>query len=265
MTPKQYNYIFGPLYSWRLGMSLGIDPISAVEKICNFDCVYCQLGRTLHFQNERKAFVPTQDILDEVKSLPKGEIDYYTFSGKGETTLAKNLGEMIKGVRQLGLGKIAVITNGSMLDRESVKLDLIDADLVMTKLEACDLLSLKDVNAPVSDISFESIFNGLLQFRDCFKGKLCLQIMFVEQNKKYVKEIAKLVELVRADEIHINTPLRPSEADPLTKEEISELKQYFTSSKVFSVYDKKVCDVEPLNEADTKERHGLFNDGTSLD
>ena len=47
-------------------MSLGIDPLSSVDKICNFDCVYCQLGRTLHFQNERKIFVPTSEVLKEV-------------------------------------------------------------------------------------------------------------------------------------------------------------------------------------------------------
>lgn len=38
-------YIYGPVSSWRLGKSLGVDVISSDKKICNFDCVYCQLGQ----------------------------------------------------------------------------------------------------------------------------------------------------------------------------------------------------------------------------
>ena len=172
---------------------------------------------------------------------------------------------MIAGLREMGRGKIAVITNGSLLGLEDVRLDLLGADLVMTKLEAADSMSLKDVNAPISDISFESIFDGLIQFRNCFKGKLCLQIMFVGQNKKYAKEIADLAAQVKADEIHINTPLRPCGVNPLKKEELSELARYFKGLRVFSVYDKQARNFNPLNESDTVYRHGYYKDVKDLD
>ena len=101
MSKSGYRYIYGPVSSWRLGRSLGVDPISAKEKICTFDCVYCQLGRTKTFSSERREFVRIKDVIHEIQTLPLPPIDYITFSGAGEPTLAKNLGGMIKAVKHL--------------------------------------------------------------------------------------------------------------------------------------------------------------------
>ena len=49
--------VYGPVPSWRLGRSLGVDAVSSVGKTCSFDCTYCQLGRTVHPMTERRLFV----------------------------------------------------------------------------------------------------------------------------------------------------------------------------------------------------------------
>ena len=85
-TKKNYRYIYGPVSSWRLGISLGIDPISGKEKICSFDCIYCQLGKTKFFSKKRKIFIPAERIIKEIYLLPPLKIDYITFSGSGEPT-----------------------------------------------------------------------------------------------------------------------------------------------------------------------------------
>jgi len=105
---------FGPVPSRRLGQSLGINNIP--PKICSYSCVYCQVGRTLHMQAERKAFYKPEEILKAVErkvkdAKNKGEgIDYLTFVPDGEPTLDINLGKEIELLKQLGI-KIAVITN----------------------------------------------------------------------------------------------------------------------------------------------------------
>ena len=58
------NYVYGPIPSRRLGKSLGIDPIPL--KTCNWNCVYCQLGRSTPLTNERREYVPRQAVLDEL-------------------------------------------------------------------------------------------------------------------------------------------------------------------------------------------------------
>ena len=99
---RQFKYIYGPVPSWRLGSSLGIDLLSQEKKICNFDCIYCQIGKTESYTAERKVYIPVKKVIDELKFVPLVNIDYITLSGRGEPTLAKNLGEVIDAIKQNG-------------------------------------------------------------------------------------------------------------------------------------------------------------------
>ena len=238
-------------------MSLGIDPITAKKKICNFDCIYCQLGRTTEFYNERENFVPVKDIMTEISSLPAIDIDYYTFSGRGEPTLALNLGEMIRSVRQLTQGKVAVITNAANIDQKGVQEDLILADLVLAKLDACNEESLNIVDIPGKGVEFSKIVQGIKDFKKKFKGKLALQIMFIEENKKHAKAIAAIARDIDANEIQINTPLRPG-GTPLGEEDLIDIKKHFADLPAMTVYEMERRDVEPFDEKETILRHGNF-------
>jgi len=258
MISKVYKHIYGPVYSWRLGMSLGIDPLSTKSKACNFDCVYCQLGRTVKFENTRQEFVSVREVLDEIKSFPAKDIDYYTFSGRGEPTLASNLGEMIVAIKQETHGKIAVITDAGLMDQEDVQADLMLADVVLAKLDAFDQVSFQKVDIPASGIQFENIVKGIKLFKKKFPGKLALQIMFFDENKQHASVMAEVVRDISPDEIQLNTPLRPSAVKPLSEEEMIQIKSYFQGLATTTVYENERKNIQPLNERDTIRRHGNF-------
>ncbi|MGB3057677.1 MAG: radical SAM protein, partial [Candidatus Omnitrophota bacterium] len=209
MAKKRYKYIYGPVPSWRLGRSLGVDPISAEVKICSFDCVYCQLGKTKMLTGRRKNFVPVSKIVQEIRSLPTVKIDYITFSGAGEPTLAKNLGEMIKTVKSIRKEPVAVLTNSSLMHRKDVRKDLSHADLVVAKLDASSEKTFKEINRPLKGITLQKVIDGIKKFSAGYAGKLALQIMFIKENEKFAGEIAQLAKKIDADEIQLNTPLRP--------------------------------------------------------
>ena len=255
---NSFRYIFGPVYSWRLGVSLGIDPVSDKSKLCNFDCVYCQLGDTPVLTVERKVYVPTAEVVEEIKDLPDVQIDHLTFSGRGEPTLAANLGEMIRALRKIRREKIAVITNSSLMDHEDVRQDLALADYILAKLDVCDQYSLGQINRAVHKVDFRNIVAGIQIFRKRFKGKLALQLMFIEDNKPFARQLAELARSINADEVQINTPLRPSAVRPLTREELDEIKICFSGLPAVTVYEKERKSYIPLNEAATKKRHGNY-------
>jgi wyosine [tRNA(Phe)-imidazoG37] synthetase (radical SAM superfamily) len=259
MTVRRYKYIYGPVHSWRLGVSLGIDPLSAKSKACNFDCIYCQLGRTRRLCHERKAFVPTQALVEEVHQYDGPALDHLTFSGRGEPTLAKNLGEMIHALRRARSEKIAVITNSSLLHRADVRQELSLAHFVLAKLDACCEENFHCVDQAIDGIDFRTILDGLISFREMFRGKLALQIMFIEQNKTFADRIARLARLIAADEIQLNTPTRPSGAPALSEREMQEIKIHFKGLPALCVYDAPALTVPPLHEQDTARRHGGFS------
>jgi len=233
----KYKHIYGPVSSWRLGRSLGVDAVhTAKGKVCSFDCTYCQAGKTRALTAKRRVFVPTAEIIEEIKALPALKIDYITFSGAGEPTLAKNLGEIIKKIRKIRREKIAVITNAALIDKKDVRADLSLADLVIAKLDAASAAVFTAVNKPAKGLKLDSVVKGLARFGSEYKGRFALQIMFVDKNKARAKEIASLARKISPDEVQINTPLRPGGETPLSKKEMKKIEKFFTGMNCVNVY-----------------------------
>ncbi len=256
MKKNDFRYIYGPVSSWRLGASLGIDLLSSIRKICTFDCIYCQLGRTLKFTEKPRVYVKTSEVIAELKRLPRVEIDYITFSGSGEPTLAKNLGQAIRAVKKLKIAPVAVLTNASLINQAYVRDNLSFADFVVAKLDAYSQESLERMNQPAKAIRFEKITQGIKQFKKDFKGKLALQVMFTDENKNDAERLAKLAKEIDPAEVQINTPLRPCKVKPLSRQEIARIKEYFYELQFISVYNVQPRKVTSLSKEETLKRRG---------
>jgi len=254
------KYIYGPVPSWRLGSSLGIDLLSQEDKICNFDCVYCQIGSTKKFTVERKVYVAVNKVIEELSTLPSVSIDYITFSGRGEPTLASNLGEAIKAVKSIRKERVAVLTNGSLINLEEIREELALADFVAVKLDAYSPETLQSKNRPANRIEFGEILEGIRRFRKSYMGRLALQIMFTGEHEK-IDEYAYLSNCISPNEVQINTPLRHCNIKPLTKEDIFKIKEYFICAckgiNIVSVYDEHCPKViKSISDEDTLRRRG---------
>jgi len=208
------KYVFGPVPSRRLGQSLGIDTIPL--KTCNWNCVYCQLGRTVPLTNERHAYVPREDVLNEVKSAlathQPGEIDWITFVGSGEPTLHSDTGWLIRAVKALTNIPVAIITNGALLYLPEVRAELSAADAVLPSLDAGNLNLYRQINRPHPEVTFERLVDGLVAFRKEYQGKLWVEVMLVQglnDNETALQEIATVLKRVQPDEVHIVQPTRP--------------------------------------------------------
>lgn len=258
MPNADLKYIYGPVPSWRLGSSLGIDLLSRPEKICSFDCTYCQLGRNDAKRTTRDRFVRTGDVIGEIESLPDVSIDYLTFSGRGEPTLASNLGEAIRALRKVRKEKISVITNSSLMARKDVRRDLLGADFVIAKLDAATDHVFEAINRPAKGVRFRDVVEALADFRKEFPGRFALQVMFMKANKDAVREISDLAGEIGPDEVQLNTPLRPCMEQPLPGEEMKRIKTFFNRQGLRSVdvYSAGKKAVVPLSGADTLRRRG---------
>ena len=147
--------VFGPVPSRRLGRSLGVDVVPF--KTCTYDCIYCQLGRTTCKTVERKAWVPLEDVLDEVKEKLSTRPDYITLSGSGEPTLFSPLGDLIVGIKSMTGIPVALLTNGSLLWQADVREAIRDVDLLIPSLDAGDEAMFRRVNRPHGGLSFEQM------------------------------------------------------------------------------------------------------------
>lgn len=208
--------IFGPIPSRRLGASLGVNNIP--YKICSYNCVYCQVGRTLHMQVKRTLYSNPSEVFDEVKKKVEriGEtqqnVDYISIVPDGEPTLDSSLGELIERLKDLGL-PVAVITNSSLTWDKSVQEDLKKADWVSVKIDAVSPNTWKQINRPHASLSLDEILQGMQEFAGSYTGTLCTETMLVKElndNPEELTAIANFIKSrIRPYKAYIGVPTRP--------------------------------------------------------
>ena len=250
------SIIYGPVPSWRLGRSLGVDLVSTTGKTCSFDCIYCQLGRTIYQTAKRAEFVSIDQLAREMEPAQAIPVDYVTFSGVAEPTLASNLAEGIELVKTVLGHPVAVLTNSSLMMAPDVRHDLTYADTVVAKLDAPTEDRFRHINRPVKGISLEQIIKGIKEFRLEYQGRLALQMMFVEENRHHVSQMVEVARQISPDEVQLNTPLRPCAVKPLSPEEMRTIQKAFSGlrEKVVMVYDAPKPVITPMNITETLRR-----------
>jgi wyosine [tRNA(Phe)-imidazoG37] synthetase (radical SAM superfamily) len=226
------KYVFGPVPSRRLGRSLGVDLLP--YKTCTFDCIYCDLGRTTHKTISRGFFVSPKEIERELGlALPSLEKrpDYITLSGSGEPTLNQNLGDIIHSIKRVTSIPLAVLTNGSLLFIEDVRIDLMEADVVLPSLDAVNPLIFECVNRPHPSLKIDELIPGLIQFRKQYRGQIWLEVVLcrgVNDDKEEIERLKGVIERIQPDRVQLNTPVRPPAEEfayPLTTSQLEEIRE----------------------------------------
>ena len=240
--------------SWRLGRSLGVDPLGSSVKRCTYDCIYCQLGRTPGGPVRIGAWADPSALADELRAIAHVPVDYVTFSGMGEPTLASNLGELLQVARVTRKTRLAVLTNASLLGDPDVRAALSLADCVVAKLDAADEEAFLAINRPRIPCSLAEVVGGIREFREGFAGRLALQLMFLAGNAGQAEQLAALVRSLQPDEVQLNTPLRPSPVAPLEPAALALVARSFEGLPAHQVYAIAGPVVVALDPVATRQR-----------
>lgn len=226
------SYVYGPVPSRRLGLSLGLSIIP--RKTCTIDCVYCQCGRTTRKTLVRRSFFPVDDIISQVRDAVRArKVEFLTFSGEGEPTLNKDIGRIIRRLKREFDIPVAVITNSTLLTDPQVRRDIYPADLVVPSLDAVDQRTFARVNRAHRELRVDDIVRGLRTFRRYYKGQLWLEVMLVRGINDDPEHVAKLRMAawdIKPDRVHLNTVVRPpaeTRAKPLDHDDLERIRMLF--------------------------------------
>ncbi|MBK5935364.1 radical SAM protein [Halorhodospira halophila] len=225
-----YQYLFGPVPSRRLGMSLGVDLVP--HKVCSFNCVYCECGRTTRLTVARDAYVPLEAVTAELEHYLAHHRppDFFTFSGAGEPTLNSHLDEVLAFIRERApKARTAVITNASLIDDPQVRAELAAADVVMPSLDAATERTFRRMDRPSPRVRLQPLLDGLVAFRDAFPGAIWLEVVILPGYNDHPEDLAALREAlvrIRADRIQLNTLDRPgtqANLQPAPREQLERI------------------------------------------
>lgn len=231
--------VFGPIKSRRFGISLGINLLPLTNKVCNFNCIYCECGWTDLKNNTEKTFNKYDDVINEVEKTfieyktNNTHIDAITFAGNGEPTMHPMFEEIIDKVIFLRNNyfpkvKIVVLSNSAFLNKKKVVSALKKVDLRVLKLDAGSNNMFEKINMPLSSkkvdwyVSKLKEFNGDLIIQTIFlKGKHNNEIIDNTQDNEvdlWLKEIKDInPKSVMIYTIDRDTPAKGLEKIPIEK------------------------------------------------
>lgn len=186
-------------------------------KMCNLDCIYCQLGPTAKRTLKRKQYIKIKDIISELSEFINSadfknmNIDYISLSGTGEPLLNSKIDVLIDEIKKLSTIPIALITNASLFKEKRIRDSILGVDLIMPSLDAIDNETFKAIDRPAKGLCIEDIIKGLVNLRNEFGGKIFLEIMIVKgvnDNLSYFQEFKHVIARIDPDKVHLNVPKR---------------------------------------------------------
>lgn len=234
-----YKYLFGPVPSRRLGMSLGVDLVP--KKICSLDCVYCEVGKTTDLTIERKEYIKASSIKQELTHYFENNPtpDYITFSGSGEPTLNIIIGEILQFIKQNKPNiPVAILTNGTLFYDSNTRKEILNADVILPSLDAATEAVFKKINRPTKNLVFDKYINGLIEFRKEFAGKIWLEVFILPGYNDSESELIKLKNIIlkiKPDLVQLNTLDRPGTEPNLygaTRDELQKIANFLNLNNI---------------------------------
>ena len=223
--------IFGPVHSRRLGISLGINLLPADGKVCSFDCIYCECG----FNKDHRPTLPLptrEEVAEKLEAklrqmVAEGQLpDVLTFAGNGEPTCHPHFAEIIDDTIRLRdqycpQAKVSVLSNSTMIHRQTVHDALMRVDNNILKLDTVDPTYINKVDRPVGTYDVNAVVEGM----KAFHGHLIIQTMFMrgEQEsvdntgEEYVGPWLETVKAIAPQQVMIYTIDRETPAQGLLK------------------------------------------------
>lgn len=229
------DIVFGPIFSRRLGSSLGVNLLPSKGKLCNFDCVYCECGWNKDGIAER-VFPRLEEVkaaLEEKMSKAASEgvpVDSITFSGNGEPTMNPDFPEIVDVTLELRDrffpdAKVSVLSNATLIGRPAVAEALMKVDNPILKIDASSDSLIAQINKPVGRYRLDEVVEAMMKF----EGRFVLQTMFLKSPDFDTAEpdaLDKWMEIVRKvkpREIMVYTIDRDTPDKSLAKYTVEEM------------------------------------------
>lgn len=214
---SEYRYLFGPVISRRLGVSLGVDLMP--HKTCTLDCIYCECGKTTHLSLTRKAYVPLDRVQDELVSFLTGnpQLDFITFSGAGEPTLHSGIQRIARFIKhRFPQYKLALLTNGTLFSQKALRREVAEIDLVIASLDAASGSVFQRINRPHPRLDLAEVKEGLIALGKEHPGRLWIEVFLtpgVNDSDDELAAIREIIGEIRPEKVQLNTLDRPGTED----------------------------------------------------
>lgn len=233
------DHIFGPVYSRRFGVSLGVD-LSSDMKQCNFDCLYCELEKA-STTDAQHVITPIMEIKSDIKAALTlhSDLDVVTITANGEPTLYPYLDAVIDFVNlHKGTAKSLILSNGAMICDEKVQQSLKKLDIVKLSLDSACSSTYRKLDRPHTMVDMDALIACMHAFKESYKGLFVIEVLVVKHINDTEEEfisLKKALDVIRPDRVDVGTIARPPayNVEAVSEEVLFELAELLSPHPVF--------------------------------
>ncbi|WP_318259453.1 radical SAM protein [Acetomicrobium flavidum] len=167
------------------------------EKYCNFDCVFCPIGRSQHKTDVQRSFPGTDNSIVELENnINALNPDLIFINSKGEALLNDRIDDIIDLIKANGKA-VRLFTNGYLLGRSEYMKIANRCDEVVGELKVLSEEDFQRLQRPIKGYTLAEYISNMASFRRQYAGRFIFEITIIKGCSDGPGSIEKLKDIIR--------------------------------------------------------------------
>ncbi|MDK2829870.1 MAG: hypothetical protein PWP67_2696 [Clostridium butyricum] len=167
------------------------------EKNCNFDCIFCPIGRSKDKVDTQKSFDETDSSLRELGSkIEDTKADLIFINSKGEAFVNDRIIDIIDLIKEKGI-PVRLLSNGYLLGRDEYIEIANRCDEVIGEIKTITEEDFQKAQRPIDGYTLEEYISNMVSFNKQYKGKFIFEITIIKGYNDDEKSIQKLKNIIK--------------------------------------------------------------------
>ncbi|WP_346868729.1 radical SAM protein [Clostridium sp. UBA5119] len=167
------------------------------EKHCNFDCIFCPIGRSQNKIDTQKSFDEMNSSLKELeKMIESTKAELVFINSKGEALVNENIIDIINIIKGKGL-PVKLLSNGYILNWPEFKEIANMCEEIIGEIKVASNEDFQKIQRPIEGYTFENHISNMKAFREQYKGKFILEVTILKGYNDDEESIQKLKSVIK--------------------------------------------------------------------
>ncbi|MCI5635447.1 MAG: radical SAM protein [Sarcina ventriculi] len=174
------------------------------EKHCNFDCIFCPIGRSKNKVDTQKSFDEIDISLAELnKKIDETKAELVFINSKGEAFINDKILDIIDFIKNKGVS-VRLLSNGYLLGREEFIKIANKCDEIVGEIKVITEEDFQKVQRPIDGYTLEKYINNMISFNKQYKGRFIFEVTIIKgynDDEESVKKLKEVIKQISPDKI----------------------------------------------------------------
>ncbi len=174
------------------------------EKHCNFDCIFCPIGRTQNKVDTQKAFDKIDSSLTELGNMIEStKADLVFINSKGEALVNDKISDIVDFIKDKGV-PVRLLSNGYLLGRDEYIKIANKCDEVIGEIKVITEEDFQKVQRPIEGYTLEEYISNMASFNKQYKGKFIFEVTIIKgynDDDESIEKIKNIIKEISPDKI----------------------------------------------------------------